>query len=346
MPSLNYKHLRYFWAVAKSGSIVRAGEQLSLTPQSISGQLRELEESFGVDLFRRAGRGLELTESGRRILSYAEEIFALGNELLDVVRDQSAEKKLPFSVGISESVPKSVAYRLVAPALRLKEPIQLVCRESRLTSLLAELAVHQLDLVIADRPLPANLNVRGYSHLLGESDLSVFGTPALIETLSGSFPSSLDGAPFLIPGEDVAIRPRLEQWFETLKLHPRIVGEFDDSALLKAFGQAGVGLFVAPTAIADYVCTQYRVAAIGRIETIKEQYFAITTERRLTHPAIVAISAAAKEEVFGDGTHSSPLAGRRHTAQAVVEASDQERAATGEARPPSRNKRTRMKSVT
>lgn len=348
MHSLNYKHLRYFWAVAKSGSIARAGEQLNLTPQSISGQLRELEESFGVDLFRRAGRGLELTESGRRILSYAEEIFALGNELLEVVRDHSAEKKLPFVVGISESVPKSVAYRLVEPALRLKEPIQLICRESRLTALLGELAVHQLDMVIADRPMPANLNVRGYSHLLGESDLSVFGTPALVATLSGRFPASLNGMPFLIPGEDVAIRPRLEQWFETLKLHPRIVGEFDDSALLKAFGQAGAGIFVAPTAIADYVCTQYRVCAIGRIETIKEQYFAITTERRLTHPAIVAISATAKEEVFGAGTHSSPLVGRGSATRVATERDQIETVPSAEKNAPSpgRNKRTRMKSAT
>lgn len=299
MISLNYKHLKYFWAVAKSGSIARASEQLHLTPQSISGQLTELEETLGVSLFQRAGRGLELTDSGRRILVYAEEIFSLGDELLDAVRDQSSIKSLPFTVGIADSVPKSIAYRLVEPALQLAEPVRLICREGRLTSLLAELAVHHLDMVIADRPMPANLNVRGFSHLLGRSTLTVFGAAALIKTLRGKFPAMLDSAPFLMQGEDAAIRPRLVQWFESQGLHPRIVGEFDDSALLQAFGQAGVGLFVAPTAIADYVCKQYRVKAIGHIESIGEQLFAITTERRLTHPAIVAISQAAHHELFG-----------------------------------------------
>jgi LysR family transcriptional activator of nhaA len=299
MAALNFKHLRYFWVVAKSGSIARASEQLHLTPQSISGQLSELEENLGADLFRRAGRGLELTDTGQRILSYAEEIFALGDELLDVVRDQTAKRSLPFAVGIADSVPKSVAYLLVEPALRLTEPVRLICREGRLTALLADLAVHRLDLVIADRPMPANLNVRGYSHLLGESDLTVFGSGALLKTLNGSFPALLNGAPFLMTGEDVAIRPRLEQWLAAQRLYPRIVGEFDDSALIKAFGQAGAGLFVAPTALAAHICEQHHVVAAGRIDSISEQLFAITTERRLTHPAIVAISQVARDEVFG-----------------------------------------------
>lgn len=321
MATLNYKHLRYFWAVAKSGSIVRAGEQLHLTPQSISGQLSELEASLGADLFRRAGRGLELTDTGRRILSYAEEIFALGDELLAVVRDQDTLRSLPFTVGIADSVPKSVAYRLVEPALRLKEPVRLVCREGRLTALLADLAVHRLDLVIADRPMPANLNVRGYSHLLGECDVTVFGTAALLKALSGSFPALLNGAPFLMPGEDVAIRPRLEQWLGAQRLYPRIVGEFDDSALMKAFGQAGAGLFVAPTALTAYICEQHQVTAVGRIETINEQLFAITTERRLTHPAIVAISQVARDEVFsaattGTGSTGAPRSRRKTSAKA------------------------------
>lgn len=297
--TLNFKHLRYFWMVAKSGTIARACEQLHLTSQAVSGQLRELEEALGVELFRRAGRGLELTDAGRRILSYAEEIFALGDELLQVARDQTTRKSLPFVIGIADSVPKSVAHRLVQPALQLPEAVRLICREGRLTALLADLAVHRLDMVIADRPMPANLNVRGYSHLLGESDLTVFGTAELVKRLSGSFPALLDGAPFLMPGDDVAVRSRLEQWLESQRLQPCVVGEFDDSALLQAFGQAGSGLFVAPTAIASYVVEQYRVSAIGRIEVISEQLFAITTERRLSHPAIVAISQAARDEVFG-----------------------------------------------
>lgn len=311
MTTLNFKHLRYFWVVAKSGAIARAGEQLHLTPQSISGQLRELEEMLGVALFLRVGRGLKLTDAGRRILSYAEEIFSLGDELLKVARDQSARKSLPFTIGIADSVPKSVAYRLVEPALKLAEPVRLVCREGRLTALLAELAVHHLDMVIADRPLPGNLNVRGYSHLLGESSLTVFAAHKLVPTLQGAFPALLDGVPFLMPGEDAAIRPRLEQWFEAHHLYPAIVGEFDDSALLKAFGEAGAGLFVAPTALAGYICTRYGVEVVGQLDGVVEQLFAITAERRLTHPAIVAISQAARNEIFGIVTKKTKVAKKR-----------------------------------
>ena len=299
MASLNFKHLRYFWAVAKSGSIARASAQLHVTPQSISVQLRELEESLGAKLTRRAGRGLELTELGRRILSYADEIFSLGDELLEVARDQAARKLHPFMIGIADSVPKSVAYRVVEPALHLEEPVQLICREGRLAALLADLAVHRLDIVIADRPMPAEFKVRGYNHLLGASDVTVFGAPALVELLGGKFPALLDGAPLLMPGEGVAARPRLMQWLEDQDLHPRIIGEFDDSALLKAFGQGGAGLFVAPTAIADHICAQYAVRPVGRIETVVEQLYAITTERRLKHPATVAMSQAAQRDLFG-----------------------------------------------
>ena len=299
MAALNFKHLRYFWMVAKTGSIARAAEQLHLTPQSISGQLSVFEDALGVALFRRSGRNLELTDAGRRILSYAEDIFTIGDEMLEVVRNQKAKKALPFKVGIADSVSKLVAYLLVEPALKLGEPVRLVCREGRLPSLLAELAIHRLDMIIADRPMPANLNVRGYSHLLGESGLTVFGTRRLAKELSGSFPASLDSAPFLLPGEDVAIRPKLIQWLEANDLRPHIVGEFDDSALMKAFGQAGAGLFVAPTVIADHICKQYNVAKIGRLDSVVEQLYAITTERRLTHPAIVAISKVARRDLFG-----------------------------------------------
>jgi LysR family transcriptional activator of nhaA len=299
MANLNFKHLRYFWMVAKSGGIARASEQLHLTPQSISGQLGELEDSLGVQLLRRVGRGLELTEMGRRIFSYADEIFALGDELLEVALDQTAKKSLPFRIGIADAVPKSVACRVVEPALHLGEPVRLICREGQLASLLAEMAVHRLDLVIADRPMPTNLNVRGYNHLLGESDLTVFATPALAQSLSGTFPALLDKAPFLMPGGDVAIRPKLVQWFEAQHLYPRIVGEFDDSALLKSFGQVGAGLFVAPTVIADYVSRQYGVQAVGLIDSVAEHFYAITTERRLTHPAIVAVVKATQRELLG-----------------------------------------------
>lgn len=303
MSSLNYKHLRYYWMVAKTGSIARAAEQLHLTPHAISGQLSEFAQTLGVELFRRSGRKLELTDTGQRILSYAEDIFTTGDELLEVLRDQTAARSVPFRVGIADSVSKAIAYRLVEPALKLAEPVRLVCREGRLATLLAELAVHRLEMIIADRPMPTHLNVRGYNHLLGESELTVFGTRRLTKALSGSFPASLDNAPFLLPGEDVTIRSKLLQWLEANNLRPRIVGEFDDSALMKAFGQAGAGLFVAPTVITDHVCEQYKVAAIGRIDSVVEQLYAITTERRLSHPAIVAISQAARQHMFGAAKH-------------------------------------------
>ncbi|MBT3065540.1 transcriptional activator NhaR [Rhodoferax sp. U11-2br] len=297
MSNLNYKHLRYFWAVAKSGAIVRASEQLHLTPQAISGQLGEFEASLGVALFRHVGRGLELTEAGRRIFHYADEIFALGDELLGAAQEQPAPPA--FKVGIADSVAKSVAYHLVEPALHLSEPVRLVCREGRLDALLAELAIQRLDMVIADRPMPSNLKVRAFNHILGESHMTLFGAPALTQHLQKPFPEFLNGAPFLMPGEDAAIRSRLEQWLESQRLHPRIVGEFDDSALLKAFGQAGVGFFVGPSAIADYISGQFSVDALGVIDAISEQVFAITTERKLTHPAVVAIRDAARNDVFG-----------------------------------------------
>ncbi len=299
MANLNFKHLRYFWMVAKSGSIARASAQLHVTPQSISGQLSGLENELGAKLFQRAGRGLEITDAGRRILSYAEEIFTLGDELLEVARDQNATATLPFRVGVADSVPKSVTYRVVEPVLHIKEPVRLICREGRLLSLLGDLAVHRLDMVIADKPMPANINVRAYNHLLGTSDLTVFGSASLLRSLKGKFPATLDNAPFLLPGESAAIRPALEQWFESQQVQPRIVGEFDDGALLKAFGQGGAGLFVAPTAIADFICRQYSVRAMGRIASVMEDLYAITTERRIRHPATIAVCQAATLEVFG-----------------------------------------------
>ena len=298
MAALNFKHLRYFWAVAKSGSIARASEQLHVTPQSISGQLTELEDSLGAALFRRVGRGLELTGTGRRALGYADDIFSLGDELLDAVRTPNLQTAFPFRIGVADSVPKSVTYAMVEPVLHLQEPVRIICREGRLVALLADLAVHRLDLVIADRPMPANVNVKAYNHLLGSSGLTVFAAPSLAKSLKGAFPACMGGTPFLLPGEGVAIRTGLERWFESNGIVPRVVGEFDDGALMKAFGQSGAGLFAAPTAISDYVCKQYGVAAVGRIDTVVEELYAITTERRIQHPAVVAVSEAAAREVF------------------------------------------------
>lgn len=298
MSSLNYKHLRYFWMVARTGSIAKAAGQLHLTPQSISGQLSEFAATLGVDLFRKTGRSLELTDMGRRILSYAEEIFSTGDELMDVVRDKTLSATIAFRVGCADSVSKLIACRLVEPALHLTEPVRLICREGRLNSLVAELAVHRLDLIIADRPMPSHLSVRGHSHLLGQSGMTVFATAALAARLDLQFPQCLDGAAMLLPGEDFAIHQRLLRWLEDAAVHPRIVGEFDDSAMMKAFGQSGAGVFFAPTVIAQQVCDQYRVVQLGRIDDLVEQVYAITTERRLKHPATVAISRLARDGLF------------------------------------------------
>lgn len=297
MATLNFKHLRYFWIVAKSGSIARAARQLHVTPQTISGQLSEFAEALGVELFRRSGRNLELSDSGRRILAYAEDIFSTEDALLEVVRDQS-RASTTFRLGFADSVSKLIACRLVEPALSLPDSLYLVCREGRLDGLLADLAVHRLDMIIADRPIPAHLSVRGYNHLLGESGMTVFATAALAATLEGEFPACLDGAPLLLPGEDFAIYHRLLQWLGAHELHPRVVGEFDDSAMMKTFGQSGAGLFFAPNVIAAQVCRQYGVVEVGRVDALVEQVYAITTERRLSHPATVAISQAARHELF------------------------------------------------
>jgi LysR family transcriptional activator of nhaA len=296
--SLNYKHLRYFWMVAKTGSIAKAATQLHLTPQSISGQLTEFADTLGVELFRRVGRNLELTDTGRRIVSYAEDIFATGDELLELVRDKGFATTISFRVGCSDSVSKLIACRLVEPAMKLDEPVRLICREGRLDSLIADLAIHRLDLVIADRPIPAHFSVRAYSHLLGESPMTAFATPELAAQLGGDFPSCLDNAPLLLPGEDFAIHQRLLRWLEHSEVHPQVVGEFDDSAMMKAFGQSGAGVFFAPTVIAPQVCKQYQVVTLGQVGSVVEQVYAITNERRMSHPATVAVSTAARDKLF------------------------------------------------
>jgi len=295
--SLNYKHLRYFWMVAKTGSIAKAAAQLHLTPQSVSGQLTEFADNLGVELFRRAGRNLELTETGRRILSYAENIFSTGDELLELVRDQNFTT-MSFRVGCADSVSKLIACQLVEPALKLSEPVKLICREGRLDSLVADLAVHRLDLVMADRPIPPHFSVRAYNHLLGESPMTAFATAALAERLGPDFPACLHNAPMLLPGEDFAIHQRLLRWLEHSEVHPHIVGEFDDSAMMQAFGQSGAGVFFAPTVIAPQVCSQHAVVAIGQVDAVVEQVYALTTERRISHPATVAISRLARDKLF------------------------------------------------
>ncbi|WDZ95443.1 transcriptional activator NhaR [Herbaspirillum sp. WKF16] len=297
MAALNYKHLHYFWTVAKCGGVARAGERLHLTAQTISGQIALFEESLGYKLFNRVGRRLELNDEGRMVFDYADRIFTIGEELEEALRFRPGGRALQLRVGVADAVPKAIAYLLLESALAMDETIHIVCREGKLDVLLGELAIHRLDIVIADSPMPPNVDVRGYHHLLGECDTAFFATPELARRYRKSFPQSLDGAPFLMPGEDAAVRPRLLRWFEKQKIRPRIAGEFDDGALLLAFGDAGAGIFAAPAAIAAQIKKQYGLVEIGRTDAIREQFYAISVERRLTHPAVLAIQSSARDNL-------------------------------------------------
>lgn len=293
MRQLNYKHLHYFWVVAKAGSVSRAAQQLHLTPQTLSGQIKLLEESVGVSLFRLAGRRLELTETGRLAFSYADDMFNLAAELRDALNTLPASRTRSFRVGVVDVVPKSIAHHLIEPALRLAEPLRLICREGKLENLLADLALHRLDMVLADRPLPAGLNVRGYSRRLGESGMGFFATTALRKACVEPFPRCLNGRPMLLPGDDVAVRGRLMAWFEKQRVAPLVVGEFDDAALMKAFGGAGAGIFAAPLVIRTEVERSYGVTLLGKAEIVRESYYAISIKRKASHPAITAIVESA-----------------------------------------------------
>ena len=296
---MNYKHLHYFMQVAKSGSVMRASERLHLTPQTISGQIQILEEALGSALFAKSGRGLALTETGRLALGYAEEIFALGAELKEAVREHPKQgRMLEFKVGVADAVPKSIAYRLIEPATRMPEPVRIVCREWKLDSLLAELALHRLDLVISDAPIPPSVSVRAFNHRLGTSGVSFFAAPPLIARCAGSFPQCLDGAPLLMPGEDSAVGQRLRSWFQARSLHPYVVGEFDDSALAKEFGRRGAGIFVGSTVLAQEIEKQFSVKTLGVATDVVSEFFAISVERRITHPCVVAITESARNELF------------------------------------------------
>ena len=295
---LNYKHLHYFWVVAKEGSIARASEKLHLTPQTISGQLTLLEDYLGITLFEKSGRNLAITETGRLVLSYADEIFSLGGELEEFVHQLPARLPQTLRIGVVDVVPKSITHRILEPALNTPEPVRMICRESSLDNLLAELAVHRLDIVLADRPIPSNVSARGFSHKLGQCGVSFFAEKKLKKKLDGKFPQCLDKAPLLLPSSDNQLRSGLDQWLDKLRVHPRVVAEFDDSALMKAFGKEGAGIFIAPSAIEEEVESQYRVTCIGRTDEVKEIFYAISVERRITHPIVTTIMETARESLF------------------------------------------------
>lgn len=314
MPSLNYRHLYYFWTVAREGSITRACKQLHVTQPAISTQLQKLEQQLGEPLFAKRGRGLVLTDAGRVAFQYADEIFSLGRELSETLRGRPTGKPMRLSVGVTDAFPKLLAYRILAPALRMDPPVHLVLQDDHPERLFAELSIKEVDLVLADAPLPPTAPLRAYNHLLGECGVTFFAAKGLADEYAADFPASLNGAPMLLPVEGTTLRRSLVHWFGTVGVEPHAVAEVGDSALLKTFGQAGIGIFAAPSAIEAEIRRQYGVSVVGRVEEMRERFYAISIERKLTHPAVVAITQTAREALFVPSRASRPK--RRADAEA------------------------------
>jgi LysR family transcriptional regulator, transcriptional activator of nhaA len=298
MAWLNYHHLLYFWTVAEEGSIARASVKLGLTQPTISGQLRSLEKSLGRKLFERSGRNLVLSESGQVVYAYARQIFTLGRELTETLEGRIPGSPLKLLVGVADTMPELIVYRLLGPALNLPEPVQIICESGKPAELLGQLALHQLDVVLVDSPVTPFVKVRAYNHLLGECGVSFVATAKLAAAHRSNFPHSLDGAPFLLPPQNAVLRRSLDQWFATEGIRPEVRGEFTDPALLKVFGEKGVGIFAVRTAVERETLRQYNVKLLGRIETLRERFYAISLERQLKHPAVVAITEAARGKLF------------------------------------------------
>lgn len=298
MRRLNLKHLRYFWTVVNEGGVARAAEILNLTPQTISGQLRLLEEQTGATLLEKSGRGLAPTATGRLVFSYADDLFRIESELNDVLAGGGTERARTLKIGVAMVVPKLLAYRLLAPATQVEDPVKLICHEAPLADLLADLAVHRLDMVISDAPLTPALNIRAYNHELGSSALAFFAATPLVARLGPDFPASLDGAPVLMPGAGSSLYRSLEQWFSQVGVQPRVVAEFEDRALMKAFGEAGAGVFTSPAVVADDVRARYQVGDLGEVDALRETFYAITPHRQIRHPALETIVQRARSHVF------------------------------------------------
>lgn len=295
---INFRHLYYFWVVAKEGSVTRAAERLDVAVQTISAQLALLEQSVGKALLAPHGRRLTLTEAGRVALAYADQIFLLGERLQETLAEADVGRTMRLTVGISDSLPKLIASRLLDAALQLPQRVKLVCYEDDFESLLGNLSVHKLDVVLTDRPVPSGTTLRVFSHLLGESEISLFGLPPLARRYRSKFPAGLNGAPLLLPTRGNAIRGRLDHWFELHEVRPDVVGEFDDNALLNTFGRAGVGLFPAPSALARDVKEQFGAVPVGVLTQVREQFYAISNERKIKHPAVEAILSAIHGKLF------------------------------------------------
>ena len=298
MDWLNYHHLLYFWTAAREGSITAACRKLHLTQPTVSAQIRTLEKSLKAALFDRSGASLTLTDTGRLVYRYADEIFSLGRELQDAIRDRPSGQALRFAVGVADSLPKVMVHRLLAPAFEAGEDVRVTFIDGEPERLLAQLALHELDLVVSDFPASPRLGMKAFTHVLGECGVTFFATDELARRHRKGFPASLTGAPMLLPTGTSALRRSLDQWFEESDIRPRVIGEFSDSALLKAFGAEGDGIFAAPTAVEDDVTRMYDVRVVGRQESVRERFYAISVEKRLKHPAVVAISRAARTTLF------------------------------------------------
>jgi LysR family transcriptional activator of nhaA len=302
MEWLNYHHLLYFWVVAKEGSIVRASKELHLAHPTISGQIHRLEDALGTKLFARQGRHLVLTEAGRVAFRYADEIFSLGREFVDTLKGRATGRPLRLVVGVADVLAPSLVRRFLQPAFRLGHEVQVVCRADKsVEEFIAELALHRVDVVIADGPAGSGIAVRAFNHLLGECGTTFLAAAKLAASTRRRFPRSLDGAPFLLPGAPSAVRRSLEQWFDAQGVRPKIVAEFDDSALAKDFGQEGVGVFAVPSVIEAEVRHQYRVRLVGRAPAVRQQFYAISVERKIKHPAVVAVCETARKDIFAGG---------------------------------------------
>lgn len=296
---LNYQHLLYFWVIAREGSIARATTVLRLTQPTLSAQLKILEDALGVQLFARKGRSLAITEAGQLVFRYADEMFRTGQELTEALARGGSAAPTRLVVGISDALPKLTTWRLLKPALELVPRLRLTCRIDKTERLLAELAVHAIDVVLADTPVAPNLPVRAFNHLLGECGVTVFAAPALAARHRRGFPKSLDGAPFLLPTGNTALRRSLDAWFIAEGLTPELIAEVEDVALLQVFGQEGMGLFAAPSVVEAQIRKAYGVAVVGRLPQVRERFYAISVERKLAHPAVVALTAAARTRLFG-----------------------------------------------
>lgn len=298
MEWINYHHLLYFWTVVRAGSIGRASEQLRLAPPTISAQIRDLEESLGEKLLLRSARGVQATEIGQVVYRYADDIFSLGREMLDTVRGRPTGRPLQVVIGIADVLPKEVSHALIAPALQLREQVQVICREDNQEHLLAQLAIQELDVVLSDTPIGPPAKIRAYNHQLGECGMTFFATPELSRKFRRRFPAVLREAPMLLPAGNTNVRRALDQWFDSLQISPIVVGQFEDFALLRRFGETGAGVFAAPSVLKKQFRREGRLRVLGSANTVRNRFFAISVERKLKHPAVVAICETARHELF------------------------------------------------